>query len=343
MKSKPLIHYILLWMITCMVHLGVIAEPLPVTTIEFDAPAVGRVNMKYNIIVPAGYEESDERYPVLYLLHGGDDNYRSWAYMGVPEYAARYEMIVVMPDAGNSWYVNWVQSEDGQKNAWEDYMINDVIGHVDANYRTIAKREGRAINGLSVGGYGALMLGLRHPDMFCTIGSHSGTIRLAAEVRRSFEHGEDWRKKKGEAPQEKKDSKSSEKQKVEYDEELIAKKEEAITAAIGVKGFSSQEERTPKGTLFATVEDCDRYDPFKLVLQVPKEDLPHIHVDCGTEDFLFKEAREFAQHLQDNMVPYSYAESKGGHTGAYWAREVASSMAIQYNVIQRNLAMLEKK
>lgn len=342
MKSKPLIHYILLWMITCMVHLGVIAEPLPVTTIEFDAPAVGRVNLKYNIILPSGYEESNERYPVLYLLHGYNGDYGNWAGMRVPEYAARYEMIVVMPDAGNSCYVNWAKSEDGQKNAWEDYMINDVIGHVDTNYRTIARREGRAINGLSVGGYGALMLGLQHPDMFCSIGSHSGSIGLAAQVRQGIEHPEEWKKQKKGIPQKKEDSKPSAKPKAEYDEELIAKKMEAMEAAIGIEGFSSREERSPKGTLFETVEDCDRCDPFKLVLKVPKENLPHIHVDCGTEDYLFDETRKFAQHLQDNAIHYSYAESKGGHTGAYWAREVANSMALQYNVIQRNLAEMEK-
>jgi S-formylglutathione hydrolase FrmB len=334
MKMKPAFSIVLLSIATCVLTCSAAAEPLPVTTVEFDAPSVGRTNMKYNIILPARYDESDERYPVLYLLHGYSDDCRGWAHMRVPEYAARYEMIVVMPDAGNSCYVNWAQSEDGQKNAWEDYMINDVIGHVDANYRTIAKREGRAINGLSVGGYGALMLGLRHPDMFCSIGSHSGTIRLAAEVRRGMESGEGWQKKK--------DSKPSAKSKAEYDDESTAKEVQVIEAAIGVKGFSSQEERTPKGTLFATVEDCDRYDPFELVLRIPKEGLPDIHMDCGTEDFLFKEAREFARHLQDNMVPYSYAESEGGHTGTYWAREVANSMAIQYNAIQRNLARLAK-
>ena len=155
------------------------AKKLPVTTVEFEAPSVDRT-MKYNIVLPAGYEESDQRYPVLYLLHGLTSNYTLWGRMRVPVYAARYELIVVMPDVGNSWYVNWAQSDDGQKNAWEDYMINDVIGHVDANYRTIARREGRAINGLSMGGYGALMLGLRHPEMFCSIGSHSGAIAYAA-------------------------------------------------------------------------------------------------------------------------------------------------------------------
>ena len=101
----------------------------------------------------------------------------NWSRMRVPEYAARYELIVVMPDYGNSCCVNWSPTKDGRKNNWEDYMINDVIGHVDANFRTVARREGRAINGLSMGGFASFALGLRHPDMFCSIRSHSGSIR----------------------------------------------------------------------------------------------------------------------------------------------------------------------
>src|SRR5205823_12380609 len=121
---------------------------------------------------PEKYEQSMDRYPVRYLLHGFSSNYRSWPRLGVPEYARRYDLIVVMPDVGNSWYVNWSASEEDQKNRWEDYVVKDLIGHIDATYRTIAKREGRAINGLSMGGFGGLMLGLKHPHLFCSIGSH---------------------------------------------------------------------------------------------------------------------------------------------------------------------------
>lgn len=312
-KSVP----VLLGLLTCVLMGSVVAEPLPVATIEFDAPAVGRT-MKYNIVVPTSYEDSNERYPVLYLLHGLTSNYTAWARMRVPEYAARHEMIVVMPDVGNSWYVNWAESEDGQKNAWEDYMINDVIGHVDSNYRTIAKREGRAINGLSMGGYGGLMLGLRHPDMFCSIGSHSGAISYAAGSRQRLENPD--------APQRRRRREPS----------------TTVDKMIAIDGFSSQVDRYMKGKAFLTAEDCDKYDPFKLVLQVPKDELPHIHVDCGTEDGLIRSARAFVQVLQDNTIPYSYAESEGGHRPAYWAREVANSMTVQYNVILRNLASLDK-
>src|SRR5438045_2598720 len=80
------------------------AEPLAVKTVAFEAPAVGRT-LKYNIVLPKGYEsENDRRYPVLYLLHGLTSNYTAWAKLGVPRVAAEYDdLIVVMADAGNSW------------------------------------------------------------------------------------------------------------------------------------------------------------------------------------------------------------------------------------------------
>jgi putative tributyrin esterase len=297
-----------------LVPAAAFAQPLPVKTVEFDSESVGR-KMKYNIVLPAKYEQTNEKYPVLYLLHGLTGNYTNWSHMGVPDYARAYDLIVVMPDGGNSWYVNWAKSEDSQKNNWEDSIVKDLVGHVDANFRTIAKREGRAINGLSMGGYGGLMLGLKHPDMFCTIGSHSGAITYARTAGDRFKSNKDAPKKGGKPASTTPDPK------------------------IGIEGFSSQAERTPKGQMFASAENCAAYDPFDLVLKIPRDKLPHIYIDCGTEDGLIKGSRELAKLLMENKIPFTYAESPGGHNGAYWTREVAHSMAVQHAIIQRHLAL----
>jgi S-formylglutathione hydrolase FrmB len=290
-----------------------LAQPLPVNTVDFNSESVGR-KMKYNIVLPARYEETKERYPVLYLLHGFSSNYTAWARLGVPEYARAYDLIVVMPDAGNSWYVNWAKSEDSQKNNWEDAIIKDLIGHVDANYRTIAKREGRAINGLSMGGYGGLVLGLKHPDKFCSVGSHSGAISFAKTMGERIKDGKDFPKKAGKPPSTTPDPK------------------------IGIEGFSSQAERSPRGKVFTTAEECAACDPFQLVLKIPREQLPHIYVDCGTEDTLIKSNEAFAKLLLENKIPFTFAQSAGGHTGVYWRRELGHSMAVQHAIIQRQLA-----
>lgn len=295
------------------------AEPLPVQTVEVEGPSIGRT-LKFNVVLPASYEkETDRRYPVLYLLHGLTSNYTHWAKMRVPEYARPLDLIVVMPDAGNSWYVNWAKSEDEDHPAnWEDFVIKDLVGHVDANYRTIAAREGRAINGLSMGGYGALMLGLRHPELFGSIGSHSGAIGFAKMIGERLREGK-------ELPN------------------YMRKPTEEPDPAIGIEGFSSQAERTPGGELFATAEQCDAHDPYKLVLKLKPEERPHIYVDCGTEDFLYKDNAEFAKLLLDNKIPFTYAQSPGGHTPQYWAREVGHSMAVQYHILQRLLAHAERE
>jgi S-formylglutathione hydrolase FrmB len=289
-----------------------LAQSLPVKTVEFNSESVGR-KMKYNIVLPTKYEQSNDRYPVLYLLHGFSSNYTAWARMGVPDYARAYDLIVVMPDAGNSWYVNWAKSEEGQKNKWEDAIIKDLIGHVDATYRTIAKREGRAINGLSMGGFGGLMLGLKHADMFCSVGSHSGAIAYARAVGERIKAGKDA-PKKGKPPSTTPDPK------------------------IGIDGFSSQADRTPKGQIFTSVEECAACDPFDLVLKTPRDKLPHIYLDCGTEDGLIKANIEFAKLLLDNKLPFTFAQSPGGHNAPYWTREVGHSMAVQYAIIQRHLS-----
>ena len=107
---------------------------------------------------------------------------------------------------------------------------------------------------------------------------------------------------------------------------------------IEIEGFRSQAERTPKGKLFVKPEDADAADPFKLVLAVPKDKLPHIYVDCGTEDRLVAASRDFAKLLMENNIPFVYGESPGGHNGRYWTREINTSMAVQYAVLRRNLA-----
>src|SRR5262249_55353975 len=232
-------------------------------------------------------------------------------------YARTLDLIVVMPDVGNSWYVNWAKSEGDQKNRWEDAITTDLIGHVDATYRTIAKREGRAINGLSMGGYGGLMLGLRHPDLFCSIGSHSGAVEFARSLADRMKKGE-------QTPRPKRELKSD------------------PDPRIGIEGFSSQVERSPKGQMFVTAEDCAAYDPFELALKVPRDKLPHIYIDCGTEDRLIGGSQALVKLLMEHKIPFTYAESGGGHTAPYWAREVGHSMAVQYAVIQRSLALAKK-
>jgi S-formylglutathione hydrolase FrmB len=140
---------------------------------SFFSPALAR-EMPYQVVLPAGYSGSQERYPVLYLLHGwqGDEtNFVSLTHL--VQDASAYKLIVVTPRAENSWYVN---SATHPKDCYAEYIFQDLIAEVDAHYRTIASPHGRAIAGISMGGYGAMLLSLRHPGAFAFAASISGAF-----------------------------------------------------------------------------------------------------------------------------------------------------------------------
>lgn len=124
----------------------------------------------YCIYLPAGYDESNAKYPVLYLLHGLTDNHTAWRDRGnINEIATdifskgdAQAMIIVMPDAGTAY--------DGYFNCpgwrYEDFFFNEFIPHIENSYRICATRGHRAIAGLSMGGGGTIGYALRHSDMF---------------------------------------------------------------------------------------------------------------------------------------------------------------------------------
>lgn len=130
------------------------------------------------VVLPAGYHGSLRRYPVLYLLHGHDGGHRNWLdRTNLLAHTARLPLIVVLPDAGNSWYTN---SSARPLERFEEYVAREVPAFIDQHFRTLTYREARYVAGLSMGGYGALKLGLKHSARFSLAGSFSGAP-LAAE------------------------------------------------------------------------------------------------------------------------------------------------------------------
>jgi S-formylglutathione hydrolase FrmB len=133
--------------------------------------ALGRA-MKYRVLVPETYDRSQRRYPVLYLLHGLGGDYTDWTTRSnVAEYSRALPLIIVMPDGHNAWYTN-----SDTEGAYETYIVNDLQADVVKKYRTINSRYGRAIAGLSMGGYGALKMALKRPAAFAVAGSFSGAF-----------------------------------------------------------------------------------------------------------------------------------------------------------------------
>lgn len=118
---------------------------------------------------------AERRYPVVYLLHGhGDD---AFAYIrhkpSLPHLADSLGLIFVTPTALDSWYLDSPVRADYR---YETFMTTTLIDSIDARYPTLARREGRAICGLSMGGHGALFLAFRHPELYVACGSMSGGV-----------------------------------------------------------------------------------------------------------------------------------------------------------------------
>lgn len=134
------------------------------------------------VITPEGYTASTRLYPTIYLLHGYSGNYTDWTTKAtvVTGLADQHEVIVVCPDGGyNSWYID---SPIDPASQYEAHITQEVMGYVDANYRTVKQKTGRAITGLSMGGHGALFLAIRHQDLFGAAGSMSGGVNLTYDL-----------------------------------------------------------------------------------------------------------------------------------------------------------------
>jgi S-formylglutathione hydrolase FrmB len=162
---------------------------------RFHSDALG-VDKPVVVWLPAGYAASSKRYPTIYLLHGlggmQEDFLRHGKLAEVADELA-LQAIVVMPDGDDGWYVDWAEALDYdaclrgegvlskepedycvRSPRYETYVAKDLIAWVDATYRTIAAREGRAIGGFSMGGFGALGLAMRHSDLFGAVASFAG-------------------------------------------------------------------------------------------------------------------------------------------------------------------------
>ncbi len=299
-------------------HIGY--DPLPVSDVAFFSSSLQR-EMHINMVLPRGYEDSDLSYPVLYLCHGFTSNYHEFENIGVPEYLNRFDMIVVMVDVGNSSYSNWAISDNGKPLNFADHVCVDVISYVDGHYRTIPRRKGRAINGISMGANGAITMGLSHPDLFCSIAGHSGGYSMDNQR-------EALRKADGEEGKDNMRSKWYEK---------MTQDTTMYYRGIDIEGFSTMRDRTPKGKIFTSEEQIDKVDPFKLVVELPREKLPHIYIDCGVDDFLYESTVKFMNHMRENKIPFTYSQNKGTHEEDYWGKAVSVSMAVQYAIMLRHI------
>jgi len=143
-------------------------------------------SVNYSIYFPPNYDATNRSYPVTYVLHGYTDDETAWVQFGEIDRQADAAivsgeippMILVMPDAKVTWYVN----DDAGKKRYEDFFIEEFIPHIDKTYRTRDKKEFRGITGLSMGGYGSFLYAIKHPDLFAAAAPLSAAFYTEEKV-----------------------------------------------------------------------------------------------------------------------------------------------------------------
>lgn len=288
------------------------AGPGTVGEATFHSDALG-ADKRYRIYLPGGYAAGARRYPVIYMLHGLGDDEDGWLDSGKLDRAADQlglQAIVVMPDGDASFYSNWADpsgecrgnpfnpSEAAARYcvttpAYEDYVTRDLIAHVDATYRTIAEREARGVGGLSMGGYGALALAMRHRELFAAAASHSGVDALLYGGPFPFEAGK----------------------------------------AVLVDDLGKLTERMgPIGGLFLRIFGADlaswrAHDPAQLAASLAPGALA-IYLDCGSEDNLglHNQAQYLHEVLGARGIEHAWYLGPGGHNFDFWSQRIDDSL-----------------
>ena len=148
----------------------------------YDSKAM-KTTVGYSVVLPPSYDDSDQRYPVVYWLHGGGGNecsslFTANSWRELYEAAKIRQVILVYPSAYRSGYMD---HHDG-KVMVESMVIRELIPRIDKRFRTIASREGRAVHGFSMGASGSLKFAIKYPDMFCAAVAYGGgAIDLAKD------------------------------------------------------------------------------------------------------------------------------------------------------------------
>jgi putative tributyrin esterase len=295
-----------------------LGPPGVVREADFHSAALG-VDKHYLVWLPPGYDGA-RRYPVIYLLHGLSGTERDWIDLGHLDRAAQeldLHAIVVMPDGDASFYadsatpadydacmrgpkVRFFRRDETQATFcvrhadYERYLVEDLIAHVDATYATVAERRGRAIGGLSMGGFGALSIAMRHPELFASAASHSGVVALLYAGPHPYQPGQ----------------------------------------ARLLEDVSRWGEQVgPIGVLVRRIFGADlanwrAHDPAALAARLTDGQLA-LYLDCGTEDDFALESP--AAYLHDVLaargIRHEFALVPGRHNFALWSERVKRSLA----------------
>jgi len=283
------------------------------------------------IILPPDYETSGRRYPVIYGLTGFTGsglmllNVSAWQ-PNLPQRIDRLmadgklpPAIYVLPDCftryGGSQYLNSTAS-----GRYADYVLDEIVPHIDRDYRTIAEPAGRGVFGKSSGGYGSIMLGLKHPDVFGAVACHSGDMAFDLCYRPDFPKFANAIQKAG----------GLEQWWIEFERKV--KKENRDVEAVNILAMAAAYSPNPIAQPLPIdfpfdLETCElkpdvwarwlEHDPVQSVERYADnlKQLRLLFIDCGSRDEfnLHFGARTLVKKLKALGVPHEYEEFDDGH------------------------------
>ncbi|UCD37553.1 MAG: esterase [Fidelibacterota bacterium] len=311
------------------------------STLLKDNP-LGDPNVRtFPVYLPPGYEVGDTRYPLIIALAGFTGTGPNMANFSVWEENLPEQLddlivnhdcppvIIAMPDCftclGGSQYVNSTAT-----GPYEDYLITELIPFIDSRLRTRAERDHRGILGKSSGGYGALILAMKHPDVFAAAACHSGDMYFEYGYLRDFPKAVDTLNRYGDIDGFLK----------EFEE---ATKKGSLIPTLNILAMAAA--YSPDGTGFLLPfslpdgeiikEVWDRwlaFDPIRMLDQDPPADalrkLEFLYIDVGDKDefALHLGARIFVERLKARDIPYHYEEFNDGHFGINYRYKVSLEM-----------------
>jgi len=293
------------------------SAPSRIESRTFDSASLG-VKKTYRVLLPKGYDDSQRRFPVVYYLYGLGGNEGNWLEHGdlkAVADGADFHAIVVMPDGDASFYVDRTGPayeacakekppfNPGEHAATycvktprcEGYITGDLVRDVDTRFRTLAKRGARGIGGLSMGGFGAMQLAMRHTDLYSVVATHSALLSLTYADPHPYD---------------------------------VAKVTLAKSPAEWGKGYPANVNAPLSGIFGPSFDNWTSHDPATLGGKLEPAKLS-IYFDCGTEDDL--KLADHAKHLHDVLdkrgVAHTFELAPGRHDWAFWKARLPKSVA----------------
>ena len=168
-------------LVSCIASIACALHGADVKTFDVPSAAMGMA-VKVSVVTPAAYgTDSKARFPVVYLLHGAGNDHTTYIQPFLLDGVDKWRFIAVVPDGKLDW---WLDSPVSPNVRRETFVVNELVPWVDAEFRTLPQRQRRAVAGHSMGGQGAMRLGMRHSDVFGIVGNVMGGVDICSTPAR---------------------------------------------------------------------------------------------------------------------------------------------------------------